>query len=92
LTHASIADMLEQFIRRQFVVAEADRRFTRAAALFELGYIDSVGVVELLAFVGREWSVEIPGEDLVSEEFTSIDSIAGVIHRLSCANSRAQQA
>jgi acyl carrier protein len=82
LTEARIADGLERFIRRRFSVAAADARFTRSAPLFELGYIDSIGVVEVLAFIAKEWDAQIPDVDLLSEEFTTIDGMARVIHRL----------
>jgi len=73
---------LESFVRKQFAVGAADTRFSRSAALFELGYVDSVGVVELLAFVREEFGVEIPDDDLLSEDFSTLDGIAGIVCRL----------
>lgn len=92
LTQARIAGTLEQFIRRQFSVAETDGRFTHAAPLFDLGYIDSIGSVELLAFIGKEWDVQVSDEDLLSEQFTTIDGIASIIYRVWRASSTPQQA
>jgi acyl carrier protein len=82
MSHAEVAERLERFIRTQFRVAAADRRFSRAQPLFELGYVDSVGVVELLAFVSQEFRVDVPDELLVSDEFSSIDGIASIVCRL----------
>jgi acyl carrier protein len=42
-----------------------------------------VGFVELLAFLGKEFRVEIPEEDLLSDEFLTIDGIAIIVARLS---------
>jgi len=44
--------------------------------------VDSVGVIELLAFLVVEYGVEIPEEDLLSGDFSSIDGIAGTVARL----------
>lgn len=82
LTQGETADRLELFVRTQFAVAPADTRFSRSAALFELGYVDSVGVVELLAFVREEFGVDIPDENLLSDEFASVDGIARIVCRL----------
>jgi D-alanine--poly(phosphoribitol) ligase subunit 2 len=77
-----IASRLEGFIRAHFSIAARDSGFTRSSALFELGYIDSVGAVELLAFIGREFGVEITDADLLSGDFTTIDGIASIVHGL----------
>lgn len=83
MIHADIAERIERFIRTQFRVAASDTRFSRSQPLFELGYVDSVGVVELLAFVTKEFGVEVPDEMLMSEEFSTIDGIAAIVCRLS---------
>jgi acyl carrier protein len=76
------ADQIETYIRTQFEVSPGDTGFTRTADLYELGYIDSVGVAELLEFLREEFGVEIPEADLLSEEFSSIDGIARIVRCL----------
>lgn len=82
MTSDGIAGHLEAFIRVQFSIAPSDPRFNRSALLFEHGYVDSVGAVELLAFVQDKFGVVVPDEELLSEEFSTIDGIATVIGRL----------
>jgi acyl carrier protein len=81
-TPPAVGDGLESFVRTQFRVNPNDRGFTRDADLFEGGYVDSVGIAELLEFVRRDYGVEIPEEDLFSDEFSSIDGIARIVSRL----------
>src|SRR5205823_14063747 len=57
-------------------------RFSRRASLFRDGYVDSLGVVELLAFINDDFGVEVPDEALVPDNFETIDDIARVIHGL----------
>jgi D-alanine--poly(phosphoribitol) ligase subunit 2 len=78
----AIADRIEAFVRTEFDVSPSDNGFDRAVDLFELGYIDSVGFAELLAFLTEEFGVEIPEDDLLSEDFTRIDGIADIVSRL----------
>lgn len=76
-THA----LIEEFVRTRFHVDPGDTHFDQAADVFEDGYIDSVGVIELLAYIEGEFGVEVPEEDLLSEEFSSIRGIATIVER-----------
>ncbi len=89
MTPEEIAGRIEAFVRAHFAVAPTDTAFTRAAPLFDLGYIDSVGVVELLAFIAGEFGVEVTDTDLLSDGFTTINGIAGIIHALRTRSDRA---
>jgi len=83
LSPESIANRIESFVRTQFEVDPHDDDFDRTVDLYDRGYIDSIGFVELLAFLADEFGVEIPEEDLLSDEFLTIDGIAITILRLS---------
>jgi acyl carrier protein len=82
---AEVADSVESFVRREFNVSDSDPGFDRTADLFESGYVDSVGVAELLEYLTQEFEVEIPESELFSDEFSSIDGIASIIARLTDA-------
>jgi acyl carrier protein len=72
---------IEGFIRTQFSISPTDPRFDRGVDLFEAGYVDSMGIVELLEFLSQEFDVRIPDEDLLSEDFSSIMGIARIMSR-----------
>jgi len=82
MTVAQVGDRLEQYVRTQFRVSPADTRFSRSQRLFDMGYVDSVGVVELLAFLTEEFQVTLPDDALMSDEFSTIDGIAAIVVRL----------
>ena len=73
---------IEAFVRQSFAIDAGDPRFGRSIDLFEGGYVDSVGLIELLAFIEDEFGIEVPDEELASDEFTSIDGMARVLGRL----------
>jgi acyl carrier protein len=77
-----IASRIESFVRDTFDVASNDPNFGRKLDLFEHAYVDSVGLTELLAFIEDEFSVDVPEDELMSEEFVTIDGMARVIARL----------
>jgi acyl carrier protein len=78
----AIAERIEKFLREQYLIADDDPGFTRSADIYESGYVDSIGVVELLAFIDEEFAVEIPETELLSDEFSNIDGIARIVAEL----------
>ena len=81
MTEQDVAAAVEEFARREFSIKPSDRRFDRTVDLFEDGYVDSVGVIELIEFLERTFVIEIPEEDLFSPEFSTIDGIARIVAR-----------
>jgi acyl carrier protein len=81
MNQADVAERIEHYVRTQFRVSAKDQRFSRSLPLFEAGYVDSVGVVELLNFIEEHFAVNLPDEILMSDEFSTIDGIATAICR-----------
>jgi acyl carrier protein len=75
----AVADEIEAFVREHFQVPASDARFGRRLNLWEEGYVDSVGVVEMIEFLEQRFVVRIPEEVLFSPGFTSIDGIAASV-------------
>jgi len=71
-----VARDIERFIRERFQIAEAESGFTRDVNLWEEGYVDSLGVVEVIAYLEKRFCVKLPEEVIFSPEFTNIDDIA----------------
>jgi acyl carrier protein len=82
ITQAAIASRIEAFVRSQFEVDPTDDGFDQTVDLFELGYVDSVGFAELLAFFAEEFGVDVPEDDLMSEDFLNIDGMSRIVSRL----------
>jgi D-alanine--poly(phosphoribitol) ligase subunit 2 len=76
-----VESRIEEYIRIQFKVSTTDPVFSREVDLFERGYVDSVGFVELLEFLSGEFGVEIPDEDLLSDDFSSIAGLTRIVSR-----------
>lgn len=71
-----IARSIEELIRERFDVRPSDAAFTRQVNLWEEGYVDSTGVVEVIDFLESRFEVRIPEEVLFSPQFTHIDGMA----------------
>jgi acyl carrier protein len=77
-SQAEIADVIERFIRQEFRILE-DGASLREAHLFESGYIDSAGVVELIAFVDSFFNISLDDDHVFSDDFTTIDGISAIV-------------
>jgi len=73
------AQQIESFVRDRFHIPDDDVLFSRQVNLWEEGYVDSLGVVEVIEFLERRFTVKLPEEVIFSPDFTSIDGIAGFV-------------
>jgi acyl carrier protein len=72
---------VEEFIRTRFRVRPDDDFFTRDVNLWDAGYVDSAGAVEMIAYLERTFAVTLPEEVLFDPDFTHIRGIARLIAR-----------
>ena len=72
---------LHRYIKCKFEVDEEDPDFTDDVHLFEYGYVDSFGAVDVLSFIHDQFSVEITDEDLVIHPLNTIREIATLVHQ-----------
>ena len=77
-----IARDLESFVRDRFEIESDDDFFSTKLNLWEEGYVDSAGVVELIAHLEDTYSIEIPKAMLFDPKFTSVDGIAESVSML----------
>jgi acyl carrier protein len=75
----TVEQRIEEFIRTQFSVSLGDPWFDREADLFKQGYVDSMGVVEVLEFLQKDFNVEIPDDDLLTDDFSNIAGITRIV-------------
>ena len=66
------------FILKSFPLARK-QQIKNSDALLESGMIDSQGVLEVVAFIEREFSTVVADEELSPENFQTIDRIAAFI-------------
>ncbi len=57
------------------------------ASLLDRGIIDSTGVLEVVAFLEREYGLRVEDADIVPENFDSIANLVGYIGRKSGTSS-----
>lgn len=48
-------------------------------SLLEAGIIDSFGIIEMIAFLEKEWTIKIRDEDITKEKMGSINKMAQLV-------------
>ena len=76
-----INDVLKQHIAKTYMHGEGNG-LPEATPLLGLNIIDSSRLFELVHFIGSEFAVKIPFDQIVPENFESIGTISTLISRL----------
>lgn len=80
LATPSLQAELRQFILKQFPLARK-QGIGNSDALLENGMLDSLGVLEVVRFIEEAFSIAISDDDLVADNFQTIDRMAAFISR-----------
>ena len=70
---------LRAFIVTNFMLNEEMRRFTDRDSFLKKGVIDSMGVMELLAFVQRSYKIRVEPAEAIPQNFDSLEHLADFI-------------
>ena len=65
---------IRDFIVENFLFGSADE-ITDETSFLEEGIIDSTGVLELVTFLENNFKIKVEDEDLIPENFDSIDNV-----------------
>lgn len=74
----NIEMQIENYIREHFEIGD-DPDLTNDTHLFDEGFVDSLGAVEIVSFVEETFSIEITQKDLTLYPMNTINEIATVV-------------
>ena len=78
-----MADNIEQVIKdhiiKEFMHGKPDVELDGDYPLFDEGIIDSLGIFRLVAFLTQEFSIKVEPDEVVLENFESIDNIRALV-------------
>jgi methoxymalonate biosynthesis acyl carrier protein len=70
---------LRKFVRERFAIPEDDLDFSDDVDLFNYGYIDSMGAVELTDFIERQAGIKFTDSDWGNFPLSSIREISSFV-------------
>jgi acyl carrier protein len=74
-------DVVRDFIVKELVKGNLDTPLTEEDDLIESGILDSLGIMSLLIFLEEHFSLKIPEQELIPENFSSIGAISSLVSR-----------
>ena len=72
---------IRDFVARNLLYSESGFPHGNDASFLDEGVIDSVGVLELVNFVGEHFGIEVSPTDITPENFDSVNRLARFIRR-----------
>ena len=82
----AVEQRVRAFIVENFLFGQENRKVAGSDSFLELGIIDSTGVLELVSFVEKTFSIKVADSELIPENLDSVDSLVAFIQRKSAAS------
>jgi acyl carrier protein len=79
----SIETQIKDYIARNLLFSDNGFPYGDEVSFLEEGIVDSIGVMELVAFVEENFSVKVDDLDVTPENFDSVSRMAAYIRRKS---------
>ncbi len=76
-----ITSEIHTFILENFLFGDETRKLEYSDSFLDKGIVDSTGILELVAFVEEQFEIEVADEDLLPENFDSIDHLGAYVKR-----------
>ena len=76
----TVKSKVTDFIFEKFPLAQK-RHLGEQTSLLEAGIVDSIGILEIVAFIEQTFSIRVEDDDLVPENFGTIAAITAFVER-----------
>ncbi len=76
----TVEETLNEFIRDKFEIGD-DPDFTNDVHMFNEGFVDSFGAVEIIHFVEETYGIKITQRDITLYPMNTVNEIAAVVKK-----------
>ena len=83
---SAVADRIKNFLGQQF---PATKKIGNEDPLLKNGLIDSLGILEVVSFLEKEFGIVISDEELLPENFGSVGSLSSFVRQKTNGSSTA---
>ena len=74
-------EAVREFIAKKLAKSREQALVADSENIIETGLLDSLGVMQLVPFIEETFSVTVKDEDIVPENFESVDAISAYIEK-----------
>ncbi len=72
---------IRTYIKNNFLFGYSEDDIQDDMSFFELGVLDSTGIMELVTYIEREFNIKIEDNEIIPENLDSINLIANFIKK-----------
>ena len=72
---------IREFILENFMIGESEENLDSDDSFLEKGVIDSTGILELVMFVEETYGVEVEDDEVIPENFDSVNKLGAYVRR-----------
>jgi acyl carrier protein len=72
----SVETSIRRFVLEAFLFTEDESQLSNSASFLEEGIVDSTGVLELVMFVEETFGITVKDEEVMPENFDSVERLA----------------
>jgi acyl carrier protein len=83
MTSISNKETIRKFIVKEIAKKEEHMQVSDQENIVETGLIDSLGIMQLVLYLEKEFFIKVKDEDIIPEHFESIDAISAYIGKSS---------
>lgn len=76
-----LIDLLTAYFAERKIPVPQSPAQAGAIRYIDAGWVDSVGILEFVSYLEEKTAVRFSDEDLVSEEFQTLEGVAGILQR-----------
>jgi acyl carrier protein len=80
-TTRDFSSKIREFLARNLLFNEAGFTYDDDASFMENGIIDSLGIIELVAFVESTFGIQVADDELIPENFDSVSRMNAYLRR-----------
>lgn len=79
----TIEEQIKDYIARNMLFSDDGYGYPDDASFLEEGIVDSVGIMELVAFIEENMGFKVADQEIVPENFDSVAQLAAYVRRKS---------
>lgn len=76
-----IEEKIKSFISKNLLFSDDGFGYSDEASFLQEGIVDSVGVMELVAFIEEEMHVKVDDQDITPDNFDSVSKLSAYVRR-----------
>lgn len=78
---ADTKSIIRQYIMSELIKDKKQAGLGDSDSLIESGIVDSLGIMKLIGFLEDRINIQISDDELIPENFSSVDSITALVQR-----------